>query len=271
MDTYTQDIDATFATSSISSEEKQQVLTWRRGNAKLRSNTIHLSIPAGHTCKPWATKCLTHADKDTGKITDGAEQEFRCYAATMEAVYSKHRASLWENYQILHDNIQSVPKLHLSLHDSLLPHVINYTEEHESFPKVRMFGTSGDFFHVNLYKACLHLARSMAPLRIYWYTKAIPFWVNAIQYIPENLEQNASLGGRFDGLIYDQNLKYARVVYSFEEAARLGLPIDKRDELASEPGGSFAIPIHGVQPKGSAASKALQQLKKKGFHGYSKK
>ena len=259
------------ATSSQSSTGETVELKWRRGNAKLRKNTLHLSIPAGHTCKPWATECFAYADKDTGKITDGEEQKFRCYASTMEAVYPSHRASLWNNFEALLGNIESVPKLHMMLYESVYPHVMEYVEEHESLPKIRMFGTSGDFFHENLYKACLHFARSMAPIRVYWYTKALPIWVKHIKYIPENLEQNASVGGRFDHLIHQHDLKYTRVVYNHEEAKQLKLPLDKRDELASEKGGPFAILLHGTQPKGSPASRALALLRKKGFRGYSKR
>ena len=188
----------------------------------------------------------------------------------MESIYPSHRKSLWNNYQTLLYYADEKHKLYRILRDSLVAEVSAHKLSTGKTPKVRIFGTSGDFWHENMYLACIALATSLPKIKFYWYTKAIPLWIKHIDKIPPNLEQNASLGGRYDNLIYENNLKYAKVVYSFEEANRLGLPIDKQDELASEPGGSFAIPIHGVQPKGSAASKALQQLKKKGFHGYSR-
>jgi len=246
-------------------------LNWRIGNAKLRKNTIHLSIPAGWTCKPWATECYAHASPATGKITDGENQSFRCYAATMESIYPSHRKSLWSNYKALLYHIHEPEKLFRRMLNSVLPHILSYIEDHQSLPKIRIFGTSGDFWHENMYLACLALTSALNPVRVYWYTKAIPFIVKYQHIAPSNLEQNASLGGRYDNLIHEHKLKYAKVVYSFEEAKNLGLPIDKQDELASEPGGPFAIPLHGVQPKGSTASKALQQLKKKGFRGYPKR
>jgi hypothetical protein len=63
------------------------------------------------------------------------------------------------------------------------------------------------------------------------------------------------------------------VVFSEEEADRLGLEIDHDDSHAADPNWrnlNFALLIHGSQPAGSKASKALQQLKKKGWTGYGK-
>jgi len=271
MDIHTQNPAVTSVTTDCSSLGNSNQLTWRIGNAKLRKNTIHLSIPAGWTCKPWATECYTHAAPHTGKITDGKQQKFRCYAATMEAVYPSHRKSLWNNYQTLLYNIHDTAKLYNTLLHSVVPIINEYYEEHEHWPKIRIFGTSGDFWHKNMYLACIALATFLKDIRVYWYTKAIPLWIKYNRLIPPNLEQNASLGGRYDHLIYEHNLKYAKVVFSFDQARKLGLPIDKRDELASEPGGSFAIPLHGVQPKGSEASTALQIMKREGFRGYSKR
>ena len=262
---------ATFATLECSSLGNEGKLKWKRGNAKLRKNTIHLSIPAGWTCKPWATKCYTHANPIDGKITDGKEQKFRCYAASMEAVYPNLRKLLWNNYKALAYHAHEPLELYKLLLSTLLPHIKDYYEDHQNLPKVRIFGTSGDFWHENMYLACVAMAKALSPLRVYWYTKAIPLWIKHRNKIPDNLVQNASLGGRFDNLIHKHKLKYAKVVYSFEEAKNLGLPIDKKDELASEHGGPFAIPLHGTQPKGSEASKSLQALKKQGFHGYSKR
>jgi hypothetical protein len=56
--------------------------------------------------------------------------------------------------------------------------------------------------------------------------------------------------------------KEARVVYSEQEAADLGLEIDHDDEHAAFGKKDFALLIHGTQPKGSAAGEALKQIKK---------
>ena len=90
--------------------------------------------------------------------------------------------------------------------------------------------------------------------------------------IPPNFELNASFGGKYDNLIKYNNLKSARVVYSHEQADKLGLELDKDDSHAYTRGPSFAQLIHGCQPAKSKASKALAQLKNNhGWTGYNKR
>jgi hypothetical protein len=56
-------------------------------------------------------------------------------------------------------------------------------------------------------------------------------------------------------------------VYSEAKAKRLGLPIDHDDHHAySLKGGDFALLIHGVQPSGSEAGKAVRALRGKGSY-----
>ena len=50
------------------------------------------TLPAGYTC-PGAKDCLSRADRITGKIKDGPDTEFRCFAASAEAVYPSLRAA----------------------------------------------------------------------------------------------------------------------------------------------------------------------------------
>ncbi len=61
------------------------------------------------------------------------------------------------------------------------------------------------------------------------------------------------------------------VVLSEQEAADLGLELDHDDSHAMNPGPSFALIIHGMQPAGSAASKALTELRRNGEFGYGRK
>jgi hypothetical protein len=65
-------------------------------------------------------------------------------------------------------------------------------------------------------------------------------------------------------------VKSAKVFFSTEEAKALGLDIDHTDDLAISGSDDFALVIHGSQPAGSDASKALSANRKKGFTGYSK-
>ena len=87
--------------------------------------------------------------------------------------------------------------------------------------------------------------------------------------IPSNFYMTASYGSKLDKHILQGHFKrYAIVVNSVIEAETLGIlhrnkpyKIDKDDSscLKDEP---FALLLHGTQPKGSKASKALQAIKK---------
>ncbi len=59
------------------------LLKFGEPNAKLKKMTkklgvklITFTLPAGWTC-PGAKDCLSRADRVTGKVTDGADTEFR--------------------------------------------------------------------------------------------------------------------------------------------------------------------------------------------------
>ena len=63
------------------------------------------------------------------------------------------------------------------------------------------------------------------------------------------------------------------VVFSEDEAYERALAIDHDDSHAAVPSWSdndFALLIHGVQPKGSEAGKAVVALKGKGSYGKAK-
>lgn len=97
-------------------------------------------------------------------------------------------------------------------------------------------------------------------IRFYGYTKALTYWVRFMSEkgpLPSNVLLTASYGGRNDHLIEEHGLRYSVVVYSFEEAENMGLRIDKDDSIAYSSRESFALLIHGSQPKGSKASKAV--------------
>ena len=62
--------------------------------------------------------------------------------------------------------------------------------------------------------------------------------------------------------ILANNLRFSKVVYSVEEAKALKLPIDYDDSIACCKDINFALLIHGGQPKGSEAGKAVSTLRK---------
>ena len=128
---------------------------------------------------------------------------------------------------------------------------------------------AGDFFNQAYFNAWMQVARNRPDIIFYAYTKSIGFWINQLGNIPSNFKLNASYGGKQDNLIEQYNLKYAKVVFSVEQAGNL--KIDHDDTSAYMRDESFCLLIHNTQPKGSEASKALSVLKKQGIHGYGKK
>lgn len=220
------------------------------GNAKITYDS--LSIPAGHGC-PAAEDCLAKANRITGKITDGKRTKFRCFAATDEARSTAARRQRWHNFDLLRQ-CETVDEIVELLTMSIRP----------SYAPFRIH-VSGDFYNQMYFDAWIEYAR-LNPNRIFYaYTKSLNYWVERLGDIPPNLSLTASRGGRFDALIDMYGLKEARVVFSESEASELGLAIDHDDSHAVENNGqSFALLLHGTQPAGSEASKALQALKASG-------
>ena len=224
-----------------------QLLKFQQGNAKLGKNIFTFSLPAGHAC-PFANECLSKADKLTGKLTDGPNTQFRCFAASAEAVYPNVRIARWHNFDLL-KKLNSNEAADLILNS--LPKKANIVRIH----------VSGDFFNEAYFMAWLQVAKLRPNVLFYAYTKSLIYWVNYIKEIPNNLVLNASEGGKLDAQILEHGLKFAKVVYSPEQAEELGLLIDHTDEAAYKTKESFALLIHGQQPKGSKASQSIKELK----------
>ena len=224
-----------------------QLLKFQQGNAKLGKNIFTFSLPAGHAC-PFANECLSKADKLTGKLTDGPNTQFRCFAASAEAVYPNVRIARWHNFDLL-KKLNSNESKDLIL--ASLPKKANIVRIH----------VSGDFFNEAYFLAWLQVAKARPEVLFYAYTKSLIYWVNYIKEIPGNLVLNASEGGKLDAQISEHGLKFAKVVYSPEQAQELGLLIDQKDEAAYKTKESFALLIHGQQPKGSKASQSIKDLK----------
>ena len=170
-----------------------------------------LSLPSGWTC-PFAKDCLSKADRETGKITDGKDAHFRCFSATMESWSKGYREKAWHNF-------------------------------------VRP-GVGGDFFNGRYFKAWMEVASMFPDIHFYSYTKSLPYWIDNADLIPDNYTLTASRGGSHDELIDIHGLKCAEVVFSVEEAAEKGLEIDYDERHAIIGKESFALLIHGTQPKG---------------------
>lgn len=225
------------------------------GNAKI-PGVWTFSLPAGWTC-PGAKECLCKANRETGKVTDGPDTKFRCFAASDER-YTATRMARWHNFELLKG--KSTEEMVDLLHPNL-PKAARIVRIH----------VSGDFFSQSYFDAWLQVARQNPETLFYAYTKSLKFWVERLDNIPENMKLNASRGGLLDALIDKVGLKSAEVVLSEGEADAKNLRIDHDDSLAYGQDKSFALLIHGTQPAGSIAAKALSALRKLGKTGYGKK
>ena len=205
-----------------------------------------LSLLSGFSC-PFSNDCT--AKVIDGKVVDGKHMQFRCFSASMEARYSNTYNQRKYNFDILR-KIKDLDTMVTTLKNSLPKDI-----------RLLRISVGGDIFNQLYMDSLIELAKSV-DFTIYAYTKSLPYWVARINDIPESLSLTASKGGRRDDLITTYNLKEAIVVYSEQEAYDLGLEIDHDDTHAiKNDGKSFALLIHGTQPKGFYRSiKTKQQL-----------
>ena len=241
----------------------ETLLKFGEPNAKLKALAKKLgkklktfSLPSGWTC-PAAKDCKSRADRETGKITDGKHTEFRCFAASAEAIYPSLRKMVWHNLDLLDSVINDGADAIADLIERSLPKADVYRVH-----------VGGDYFNKDYLEAWCEVARRYPNRLFYSYTKSLHLWKQFA--LPKNLVLTASRGGYFDNLIEEHAFKCAEGVFSEQEAIDKGLEIDHDDEHAALGKESFALLLHGTQPKGSDASKALSKLRKQGKGGFSK-
>lgn len=223
--------------------------------AHLKGRKIYsLDLPAGKSC-PSSLLCNSKAVLHNGKlkVVDGPSCQFRCYAASQEALF-KH---VFENRKYNFDLVKPLNKQ--QIRDLILI----------SLPRdaglIRIH-SSGDFWSKKYFEAWLQVVEKLPDIWFYAYTKSLNYWVSNKSKVDSltNLIMTASYGGKLDNLIKEHNLKYSKVVYSEDEARKLKLPIDFDDSYACCPSKKFvnsALLLHGAQPANSLASKALQKIK----------
>lgn len=215
---------------------------------------------SGHSC-PFAQECLSKvAVNDSGKrtIQDGKWAKFRCFSASQEVVYPSVYALRKGNFDLLRTlgRHQIADALQDAMPDNL---------------GICRLHVGGDLFKAAYLQAWIDVAEAHKDRLFYAYTKSLKYWVahrKRIESTP-NLILTASYGGRDDSLIDEHGLRSVRVVYTEKEASDQGLPIDHDDSHAADPtqrDQSFALLIHGVQPKGSAAAAAKQALNGRGSY-----
>ena len=225
-------------------------------NAKLKKMLKKLTLklkpftlPAGHTC-PAANECLSRADRETGKIKDGPNTLFRCFAASAEAVYPSLRKMVWHNFELIKASLKNGADACAALICESLPKKFDILRVH----------VGGDYFSKQYLQAWIEVAKRNPDKVFYSYSKSLHFFKQFA--LPSNLVLTASRGGKYDDMIELHGWKEALVVFSEQEAIDKNLEIDHDDTHAAFGKENFALLIHGTQPKGSMASKALSAIKK---------
>jgi hypothetical protein len=213
------------------------------------------NLPAGFSCG-FASDCHSRTIEIDGKLQtkDFPTTKFRCYAASLSTLYKNV-------YKMQNENFAHLKQFKTV--EDLCGTIQEYLPDKFSIMRIH---SSGDFYNENYFKAWLKVAQNNPDKLFYWYTKALPYWVNNREEVDNtpNFIGCASYGGRKDSMIEEHNLRYSKVVFSKQEAKGLKLPIDMDDSHASRPdikNKNLALLIHGVQPRNSDASKALQKIK----------
>ena len=228
-----------------------------KGNKKLSKTTGIISLPAGLTC-PGANSCKAFAimnDKTNKReLKRGDESLFTCFAASEELRYPNVYNSRRYNYNLINKFVvkRDIDGLSNLINDSLLANKknINKFRIHES----------GDFYNPLYLEAWLNVAKFNKDIKFYCYSKSLIYFLEIL--LPNNFYLTASYGGKYDYLIDEGYFKrYSKVVFSIEEAKRLGLKIDVDDSLCFE-NKPFALLLHGLQEKNTASGEALKLIKR---------
>lgn len=191
-------------------------------NTKYYTGTVYeFNLPTGHTC-PHALECVVKVNRETGKFTNESHA-FRCYAASAER-FPGVRNSRWTNF----DDVQSATEIELP----------------KNCKAVRIHA-AGDFFSQEYFDLWMDTARKNPDVEFWAYTKSLPYWVNRINDIPQNMTLTASRGGKHDHLIEEYNLKNTIVLYRHEvkfienkdgfdyvEYNGVSYPVDYNDDVA---------------------------------------
>jgi hypothetical protein len=236
------------------------ILKMSKGNAKLSKDTLILSISAGLTC-PGSSLCRAWVTlKDDKRVLNrGNESLFTCFAASEELRYPNVYKSRKYNFDLINGYV---------LKNDLkgLTELINRSiqSNRKNITKVRIH-ESGDFFNMLYLEAWKNVAELNKDLIFYCYTKSLLFFPSN-RSIPDNFYMTASYGGKYDYLIDRGYFKrFSKVVFSEDEALKLGLSIDKDDSHCYEDKGKngFGLLLHGLQEKNTPSAEALKLIKRK--------
>ena len=230
-------------------------LKFSKGNKKLSKDTLVYSHPAGITC-PGANSCKAFVTlKDDKRILNrGSESLFTCFAAGEELRYPNVYNARRYNYEVIKSYVLNSDLIGLT-------ELINWNIQinKKNISKVRIH-ESGDFDNLLYLQAWLNVAKLNPGIKFYCYSKSLNLFLEVL--LPNNFYMVASYGGRYDHLIdLGYFPKYSKVVFSENEAIRLGLQIDKDDSLCFE-NKPFALLLHGLQEKNTLSAMALREIKR---------
>jgi hypothetical protein len=255
--------------------EKDCVLGFSKNNAKLE--WPYFSLPAGYTC-PFATVCKNFPAKWEGplrggkfkkpsswekNVKAGPKAEMMCYAARAQGQYPGANVQAFKNLDLI-KKMKTKEKIADLIVRSMKYHNLDNTD-------VLRIHEAGDFFNQEYFDAWVEVAKRLPNTLFYAYTVSLPYYMARKNSLPNNFKVIASMDKNNEDFILDNDLRYSRVVNSPEEAKELGLPIDVDDSLAWGTDDNFALIIHGGQPKGSEAAKALKKNREAGLYDKMKK
>ena len=230
-----------------------ELLRLSRNNSKIhsvanalelkRSQVVSLDLPAGWTC-PSAQDCKCKADRITGRLTDGPDAIYRCYAASLESAFTLTRKMRWYNFDLLRKARTTYKMQELIL--ASLPASLKVVRIH----------SSGDFYNKAYFNAWIKVATVRPDTIFYGYTKQAQYLENAC--MPENMRIVVSAGGRNN----DKAPSVARAYVVFNTNQTFPVYNDVKSEFhVLTQAGDFGLLIHGTQPAGTDASRALKAIK----------
>jgi hypothetical protein len=251
--------------------EEDCVLGFSKSNSKLE--WPYFNLPSGYSC-PFATVCKNFPAKWEGpvkggkfnrpsswekNIKPGPKAKHMCYAARAQGQYPGANIQAFSNLSLLNKH-KGVDKKATLIVNSLRYHKLDNTD-------ILRIHEAGDFYSQEYFDAWLEVARRLPGTLFYAYTTSLPFWLARKNSIPKNFKIVASMDEENEQTIIDNGLRYSKMVHDVEEAKQLGLRIDVDDSIAWGSDESFALILHGPQPKGSEAAQSLKRNKDLGLYG----
>tara|TARA_Y100000310_G_scaffold337840_1_gene425946 strand:- start:1428 stop:2240 length:813 start_codon:yes stop_codon:yes gene_type:complete len=245
---------------------RETLLEFARLTGILKARGVTFSLPSGHTCGRIAKFCLTYANRKTGTLTRGKDNDpanggINCFSAVNET-RPIVRAARWHNWDMLQNLWKYAGTDYIDIANMLIEAMPADTD----LCRVHVGGEfPGTDFGTEYMRAWFHVARETG-VHCYAYTKNVKTFLELRDEKPDNFNVTMSRGGLYDHLIDRYQLKQVRVIFHPNQASDPDL-IDHNDmravfDMGKNDDHSFYLLLHGMQPAKSDASKAIQRLKR---------